>query len=404
MENNQKMTLSDKVFWAIFAFFALSSWSSYILTNILGLRSNIYELYFLPVVVFYHKQVLGTSIGDGIKLKISRGTLRYLLYVLFCFIVGLIVCAGREFLGDNLNYVIEHILAFRFVIYSSIIICIFSRSTTISLEQLLYISFFSVLGDFVAILTIHSTNYASTLNLIALSLLVIIPIVQNRMIVSLIAILFSVMVAIRSSYRISIVVVFVAVLFALLYSSVIRQRKRSFILLLVVAVAFFLLIQNFDVAIKTFADYFGMQHASYRRISYRLTEALHGGEIGRSRIYLDRLQLCFSEIIPFGLFRRAVGEYGWYTDTPFVFILDAFGFVGGVVILFSVIKKGIRVCYLSLKRHDLPYLGVLAIMFPVYVVLFIVNGTFLFWTYVACLSGIIIGYWFNSNIDALNWR
>ena len=173
------------MFWAIFAFFAFSSWSSYILTDLLGLGSNIYELYFLPVMLYYHKQVLGAFTDGKLKLRTSRGTLRYLYFVLFCFIVGLIVCALREFYSGNANFVVEHILAFRFVIYSALIICHFSCSAMINLDQLLYISFFSVLGDFVAILTIHSANYASTLNLIALSLLVIIPIVQNKMLISI---------------------------------------------------------------------------------------------------------------------------------------------------------------------------------------------------------------------------
>lgn len=402
MKRNEKISISDKVFWAIFAFVAFSSWSSYILTNVAGLRSNVYELYFIPLILYYHKNVIRTLKTRGLKITLPRGMMTYLGYVVFCFIIGFFVCAGREIFGSNSNLVKEHILAFRFVLYSALIICYFSRASAINLDLLLYISFFSVLGDFIAILTIHSSSYAITLNLIALSLLVIIPIVQNRLIVSVACVLFSLVVAFRSSYRISIAIVILTVFFALIYSAAIRKKMKSVLLLLAAVIGFVILIENFDYYVKAFADTFGMQYASYRRISYRITEAIHGGEIGRSGIYLERIQLCFSEVLPFGLFRRAVGEYGWYTDTPFVFILDAFGLIGGGKIIFSTIKKGIQICKLAFKRHDLHYLGVLAIMLPVYIVLFVINGTFLFWTYVTCLSGVILGYWFNPGIENLN--
>ena len=400
MERIDSLSIRDKIFWALFAFVALSSWSSYIVTNVLGLRSNVYELYFIPLIIYYRRDIFKTDSGKKLKMKLSHKAFNYIGFVFCCFIVGLIVCGFKEFSGFSGNLIIEHIMAYRFVIYSAFIICYFSQVNSINLKLLLYICFFSVLGDFVAILTIHSANYASTVNLIALSLIVIIPIVQNHIVISITNVLFAFVVAFRSSYRISIVVVFVAILFSLIYSAAIRKKMKSILLLLLAMTAFVYLFQNFDVIVKAFSDSFGMNYASYRRISYRLTEALHGGEIGRSEIYLERLQLCTSEVIPFGLYRRAVGEYGWYTDTPFVFILDAFGLIGGIPVLFLAIRKGVKICVLSLKKN-LPCLGILAIMFPIYIVLFIFNGTFLFWTYVSCLSGIVLGYWFNPNVNQI---
>lgn len=280
--------------------------------------------------------------------------------------------------------------------------CYYAQKKSINIWKMHYICFFAVLGDFVNVLTVHADDTQMTLNLIAIAIFVIIPIVQNNLALSIVCSLFATVVAFRSAYRISILVVLVAILFSLIYAAIIRRKLKSLLLMIVAIVALFCLIQNFDSLVKTFSELFDMNYASYRRISTRLISAVHGNDIHRYEIYEERISLCFTEIIPFGLFRRAVGEYGWYTDTPFVFMLDAYGVLGGVALVFISIKKGIGIFVKALRSPTKPFLGVLAVLFPVMLVLFVLNGTFLFWSYVVCMTSAILGYWFNSNVDNLS--
>ena len=153
---------------------------------------------------------------------------------------------------------------------------------------------------------------------------------------------------------------------------------------------------------NTVVNIFNMENSvSVYRITNRL-KALVRLEFGTSHdtVRFELMGKIFTEftnfLIPSGLIGKAVGQYGIYKDAPVIFLYSAFGSFLGILLVIVFITKAFSSTIKSITLYKDQML-VFSSCFSIYIILFLLNGTFLMSTYDVCLTGVVFGMWFNKN-------
>lgn len=214
--NFNKKTPKNNIIYLTICFLygtiALSGWSYYILIDLIGLPFYAYEVFFIPVVLICRKFIFA---------KLKRIKSSYLLAffgLMLFFFIGLI---------RHPEHMASHITTFRTLIYIFVFMYFFSSAGTFAITQLQFLCFGATIGQFVYMLSVESEADQTSLNIIALSFMIIIPIVKKRVRLSEIM-FFSIVgliVSFRSSFRINIVVVLISLVLAIMYSVFVQKRR-----------------------------------------------------------------------------------------------------------------------------------------------------------------------------------
>lgn len=382
-----KMSIGVYFLWALYAGVALSGWSYYLLCDVIGFPFYLYEIFFIPPIIIYRNTLF------KMFTKIRKS-----------YIISFILLIGFLLLGCILNpqYIVAQITTYRTLVYVWCFMYIFSWVKSFNLELLQALCVGASLGQMMYILLISSDSDQTAVNIVALALMIIIPAIKNNIKEIVLFTILGLVIAFRSSFRINIVIVILALFIALLYMALIKKRIKAVLTMICIVIGLFLVVQNFDFITTILADVFNMDndYALYR-VTYRLEQLLQMDfAASQDTMRFELIGKIITEfddyIIPTGLIGKAIGEYGLYKDAPIMFFYSAFGSWVSIVLLGGIVVGGVKFLCKSfrLKNTDM---AVFAIMLPVFLFLFVLNGTFIMATYEACLTGLILGYWYNKN-------
>lgn len=376
------------------SFCVFSNWASYLL-DIVGIKYFLFEIYLIPYIIYKRKQTFAL-IRKTFNFNLVYSTL--LLIIILGILVGIINTNG-----DFINV----ITSTRSIIYIIILIHIFSHVKDININKLYILALGSIIGQlfFMMIIINYNITIWTYINVIALSLLIIIPIVQKKFIKSIISISLGITISILSGYRINIIITFCSILIGLIWIIFSKQKTLSIkkVLLKFTILSFsiyllFLLISLFDKIIYQFGTIFNMNLATIYRITDRLQYLLSGNlSMSQDNIRIDlnrRIMTQFSNsILPKGLIDKSLGNTGIYTDVPILFLYDAFGSIVSIIIIITMLFIGTKAFIRAFNYEKNNFRIVCGLMFPILTLLLMVNGTFLNFANVAIITGVIIGGW-----------
>jgi hypothetical protein len=374
----------------IYSAIALSGWSYYLLCDLLGLRFFMYEVYFIPVVIAYRKEIV-KYLSNGVSFKY----LLLILIVVVCFLLGIL---------RNPNYIIAHITTYRTIFYYLFISNFISKVKSMNINIVKIASSGAILGQFFFMLSVGNNNLLITINAIALSLMVIIPVVQNKILETAVFSIFGLLIAFLSGFRIYILLIILCFFISLLYSLLFNKRFKTLFISLFAIIGTVSLVLNFERIILLVSSTFNMDAYTLYRVTNRLTSLLTGN-INQSQDNIRIVNIMkpiiefFDNVIPKGLIGKAVNNYGLYKDLPIFFLYGAFGSILSLVIIGVIYFKGYAMLFSSLKmEHPSILNSTFGIMVIVFTFLIQFNGTFLLSTYDSVLGAIVVGTWFNKNL------
>ena len=386
-KNSKFFSVMKMSIWLIYAMIALSGWSYYLLCDVLGLPFYVYEVFFVPIIFIYRNKIIS---GFG---KIRKIYVFVALLLVFFLLFGLVI---------NTKYMIEQITTYRTIFYVFVFMYFFSIEKKFDIKFLQILCTGASLGEFLFIQIISNSRDQIALNIVALSLMVIIPVIKNSLTETIFFTVFALIVSFRSSFRINIVIVLIALLISVLYVMMIQKKIKALILTVIIAIAGITIAINFDSIVDLLVNILKIDNAmSVYRITNRL-KALFQADFQSSQdtVRFMLMAQIFTEFdvyfVPCGLIGKAINMYGRYKDAPIIFFYHAFGSPVSIALLGYIVTKACCFIkkYMFVKKNELSIFG---LMLPIYIVLFFLNGTFIINTYEACLTGIVLGYWFNYN-------
>lgn len=375
----------------LYSMVLLSGWSSYIIFELLGMRFFVYEIFLLPFILRAVLKMNG-------RIKMRKTESAAYIFIFLCFLAGLL---------RNPAYLSAHVTTFRTIIYYIVIIHIVSRAETISMSKMKILALGGTIGDLLYMMTVHSREDHTAVNLIALMILVTIPILEGRIMQSFVFALLAMVTAVRSSFRIAVLIVITGVFLSVLYMSAVKKNVKCILLLCIFMAGTAVIIVHYDSLPVILSRYLHMNEYSVYRITARMKYFFLGRfdvseddiRRGTFTVLYDRFA---SSILPKGLIAKGAGYYGNYKDSPMIFLYDAFGSPAAWFIAGLFLFKGFRVLHLSLKcgtqKKQFAFLGLTVISF---ILLLFINGCFLMDTYEVCLAAVIFGYWFHPGIVKL---
>lgn len=384
--------IPEYVFLAVFSFFAFSKWSTYICSNIIGFRFNVYEIVLIPFIIYYRK-----SISQFIRYMLnSNGLSKIMVYfclALFFMLFGCVI---------NPNAIVYHIASYRTVFYYIFIINYFSQVKTISLGKIQTVSSFAVIGDFIYLLTMGKNESQLLINPVALCITIILPIVNCKIVMSIFISAFCLVASFRSAYRFSIMIVLFSIVFSIIAIMIEKKNKKALLVSTALFVMFFVLISNLNTIVEKLVSAFNMSNWSASRVTERIMSLFNQdyaiGDINRINSFYNYPNYFNNSFIPRGLFRGSIGEIGWYTDVPVMYLLDAFGTIATVLIVLVFVIHSAKTT-ISFFKYKNKVLAMLFVMVPNFIIMFLLNGTFLYWHYVVIISALIFGLSFNNRIN-----
>lgn len=387
-ESNCKVDYRELLFFLVYGAIALSSWSYYILCDLIGIPFYLYEVYFIPLAIKYRRQLLKYNFCC----KFTVGAWVAAIVIVVFFILGIVI---------NPNYAVAHITTYRTIFYIFAGILIVSSWTRFNITILQCLCVGSCLGQFAYMSTIATNANETAVNIVALSLMIIIPSAKGNVKQTMLYTAFGLFLAFRSSFRINIVVVLISLGITLFLSWFVTKSRKLFMFIGFLVIAGLVIIANLDAITAWMVDVLKMSNAmSIYRITARL-KALFSLDFEQSQDMvrfelMGKMFTSFSEyLLPTGLIGKAIGEYGIYKDAPIIYIYSAFGSVVGLLLTVFVAVKGLLYMIKSVVQKQQGQL-VFGSMLVVYIILFLLNGTFLIATYDACLTGVVFGVWLNK--------
>jgi hypothetical protein len=386
--------IGEALFLSIYSFFAFSKWSLFIGTNIIRLSVNIYEILLIPILLFYRRQI-----SDFIFRKKKRNKNLFVVIFILGVLFALIGCVS------HVSYIIAHLTAYRIVFYFIAIMYFFSNVEVFDISKLELVSFFSILGEFTYIITVGKNENQVLMNSVAICLMIIIPIIYKRTGLAIFLTVFGLFAAYRSTYRITIVLTIVSAFFALLVSFLGRKKYKSLLISCVFGGLFFLFLRYYDKILSFFLSLFNLNNWSTERITSRISFLINGSlsgsnDLGRINSLMKISEYLRDGIFPQGVFRGAIGQTGRYTDIPILFLIDAFGSILAIVLIIIFLFFSVKLIINVFKKGN-ELVAVLVSMIPNFIILFLINGTFLYWHYVVIFSAIVFGLAINNKINRI---
>lgn len=393
MEN---INVKEKVYYIVLGFLGFSILGQYIILNVLKFPVMVIEIFYLPLLL------------NIIKNKKLRFTAKITYSELFIILI-LSLSIGITIIKTN---DINSLFNYRSIIYLLICLKIFSKRD-ISISKLYWISLGAIYAEIFFTIFISQNDIVSSSNCIAIALIIIIPFIQKRYIISIINVIICFFYSINTGFRIGIIITIIAVLeiliFLIFYKKILRTIKGILYFPIILLILFYvsnLLKNNYIQIVEFIAELTGMSTFAKFRVTEKLQGLFSGNlevsqDIGRIYIYLEGLKNYFNSIIPKGLIGEAQGFYFNYIDVPITYLGGIFGNIISIIFIVKIIIRYCKVVYKKVDNYKLNYqytqekiLIILAI--PILLVLFIVNGSFFVIVYQAIMTGMILGLLFKD--------
>lgn len=357
-------------------FLAMSTYSDVVIGAI---GYNVIELLFIPILFYYWNRK---------QLRLSRQVSISGLDLVMLVAMVATVCLGIINTRD-LFAVVTCIRPFLYIL----LILKYLRTTDsrIPCEKLYPLAIGCLCGDMVYMTTV-SSFYASKgyhhINIIALALVTLIPILRRRKLLSVISFVFSLTAAILSGYRINTAVVILA-LFSAILANILTTKlslaKLGYLFLAAVMAAGLLwCLYNFDAVSAFLADILHLSRATVYRSLSRISDLLTGnytlGDSNRIANMAAPFRDFSKHLFPSGpVGKTDLSRFGNYTDIPMTFFYDLFGSIGAWIFVILYAGNAIRKATAILRNWNRASLlnRLYVVMLPVLLCLFILNGTFM---------------------------
>lgn len=357
-------------------FLAMSTYSDVVI-GVIGY--NVIELLFIPILFYYWNRK---------QLRLSRRVSISGLDLVTLVAMVATVCLGIINTG-NLFAVVTCIRPFLYILL--ILKYLHTTDSRIPCEKLYPLAIGCLCGDMVYMTTV-SSFYASKgyhhINIIALALVTLIPILRKKTLQSVISFVISLIAAILSGYRINTVVVILALFSAILANILTTKLSLAKLgyLFLAAAMAAGLLwcLYNFDMVSAFLADTLHLSRATVYRSLDRISDLLSGdytlGDENRLAKLTKYFRAVGEHLVPQGPIGKVDPvRFGNYTDAPILFLYDLFGSIGAWIFVILFAGNAIRKAAAILRSWNRASLlnRLYVVMLPVLLCLFILNGTFL---------------------------
>lgn len=377
-------------------FIALSTFANVILDKI-GLY--FIEILLIPLILYYHQK---------------KGILNYLFYLRYMtkgelVLFSLTVCSILIGIITTRN-IFAVVTCIRPFLYILILIKLIQDSgIIIPVTKLYTLALGITLGDFVYARFLSAFAYANGyqhINIIAVALIIIIPLLLNNRLLFCASISFAIVLSVSSGYRINILIVFVALIstvcYLILTSQSLKYKAKYIIIALLIFYAIIWIVSNIQFVSSFLATKLHLSEAtiyrSFDRIIGLLNSELTLGDKERLKAFLTPFSNFTKSMIPVGpIGKTNLSHFGSYTDVPILFFYDIYGSVLTWILLVGVAFFAINRIFSIMRNNERTVNQSLFVcMIPVVATLFILNGTFLTFVHIAIVCGLTLGGSSNS--------
>ena len=381
---NSSIPVLDRVFFIMMGMIVFSSFSSTLCQSVLHFPMTLPEPFFVVFVLILRKYLLPANIDKRI--------FSYLLLALLSLIIISQIIGKYSFysvLSSSRGYL------YLFLFYS-----VFVKKNKLRLEELLYISFGSLLGWSIAcimafgvILRSPNASIETYGNVIAVALFISITILKKKWWLFTFGIGLLIIISFMSGIRRVIPIIIVACAFSLFcyFLQSAKSKLRMIPILLLLIVPFFYIIP----AIGEYAE------KNTPSLYYRLftkSEQLINGEISESDQARKLIIVNFQEnLIDFMMPRGMVSNQytndkgtGAFMDFPFMALSYIFSFPLALLFVIYFLTKSFQ-CFFYYRLTLEESAGVYSISSIIMLLLLFIEGTFLVHPYTTPFTGMCLG-------------
>ena len=203
-KNQQKeLSICAIVGWLLYGAIALSGWSYYILCDVIKVPLYLYEVFFIPIIFKYHAIIIS-------KVKKMRKIYIFsFAFLVFFLLIGFCV---------NPQHIFVQITTYRTLFYVWAFMYFFSGIKNFDIKRLQLLCVGSCVGQMLFIVLISkSEGDVTAVNIMALSLMIIIPIIKDKFFEAVFFCIVGLILSFVSAFRINIIIVLMAFRLSLLY-------------------------------------------------------------------------------------------------------------------------------------------------------------------------------------------
>lgn len=382
-EINNTLSFREKVLLVLMGLFAFSTFSSTV-SSFLHFPLTLPEPFFIIFLILLRKRFLPISIDGGLFI---------ILTIILVFSVLLSQIVGTYSLYAVLSSARGYLYLFLFY-------TVFKKNNKLTVDDLLYISFGTLIGWSVAciisfqnILSNPNDNFQTYGNMITVALFIIIAILKRQWKLFAVGMTLLLVISFMSGIRRVIAVILMAFVLSLLFQYLKRRKSllRLFVTSLLIAIPFFYIVP----AIGNYAE--ENAPALYFRL-FTKSERFFSGESDTSDDYRKESFIQFQEDLGNYMLPRGMvsNQYltdegtGIYMDFPLLALSYIFSFpIAFLLVVFFMIKT--FQCYMYYKfTTDMPA-GVFTIAIMIMFFLLFVEGSFLVHPYITPFTGLCLG-------------
>lgn len=371
-----RMPRISNVYLFLLGFLGFSMLGQFIILNVLHFPFSFMELYYLPLLVKYRNK-LATCMK-----KVFVYPSRKIFILEFLLLSGILI----GFI-ETLDFSI--LINYRTIVYMILIIeYVNMYGISINLNTVYYINFAAILGDFAFINIFSNSDITSSINCVAIALAVFSAFLNERYTLGGLAAGIGILNGITSGFRLGIIVSFLIIIEALVFTIVRNDNrcvrkvllKRLGILIAVVGLVIAVIV-NYESIISFVATKMGMSYFAIYRVTERMKGLLSLDFVGsqdtaRLLIFQYPIQRFICCIIPRGLIGEVIGEYWLYIDVPILYLYDLFGSICACAILINCFYQMCRHIKFVFRKFADRKVVLATLMMPILFLLEIVNGTF----------------------------
>lgn len=358
----------------------LSPFSTY-LSHKLGLPIGLPELFGILLLPFYFQKIPKFRIAEGWYVIIS-----------FLIILGLI----------STNTIYSVLGTSRIYIYILIFAILFSKVNKLDIDRLFMISFGAVIGGalntFLLVKSLGQDEVRGYSNFIALALFVLIPLLTKKKVLFIICLSIAVFIATYSGLRRQLFQVLLSAISGVLLMMIFDPKeflKASG----VVGILSIFTVANFNrIEDYLFTNHFYLWQRFFSK-TRNAVESQGEGEGSRFDHFGVLLDYLADSFLPRGFYPRGTsfsvnGEGGSTLDFPFYELIYMFGAVGIILLLlFGIVSilKSVKVASLINDMQLKIEVMIIVCCFPVIFASMFFDGSFIQYSFVAPMVGLLIG-------------
>jgi hypothetical protein len=366
--------------------------SAYIVLKLLHLP------YYTPeILVLFFISFLGKKYGPFILRIIKENSAVLVLYLYLIVTLIFISLLSNEF---GMKYILATARGYVYIIFFFVI---GKNIKTFDVKSLYFVALGSVFGSFFDLMIFTDAENIEDIyyvNLTAIFLAVIIPLVRGKFGLLMLSIAPVFFVALYSGLRRAFIVLFLALILGY-FIKILSERKLKFIfsiaMLVSLVIIFYENILNYIIQLIQGNSY--LYHRLVEKSSAIFLDELSIGDARRVTYISEIPDFIEKLVLPRGFLTKApaITGTGLFMDLPIYELLYTLGSIITTILLMIIIWETLKKLRLSFK-----YSLELNQIIPATVILFMVflffDGGFLFWPYATFFTGLFLGLLFNDKV------